>query len=376
MKKIVCLVFCFVLFTLPVWAAEEADFEEQLKVSGAQELPEMLPDGAQSLLDQAGVGDMGTEMLSGFTVDSALSAILRQAERESAGPLRTFGIVLGILLFTMLVDATKDSLSGNALKGTYSAVSALAVMTAVALPVAACIDRAGTIIEGAFVFMSAFIPVYAGAVIAAGQPLTGASYSAVMFGISELISGGAGMVAIPVVKSTLALSAVSALSARVKLSGLVDTIHKLVKWALAFLMTVFAGVLGLNGALSGAGDTVTLKSTRFVIGNFVPVVGGALSDAYSSVLGCLKLLKTSVGAFGMLAAFATFLPVILEAVLWLLCLHVCAGIGGMFGNKTVESVMKGVCAVVEILLALLMCCLAVLIASTGMILLSGGGSAA
>ena len=194
-----------------------------------------------------------------------------------------------------------------------------------------------------------------------------------MFSVSEVISGGAGLVIVPVIKSTLALSLVSALSTKIKLTGIVTTLQKFIKWALAFCMTVFTGVLGLNSVIGSAGDSVAIKSTRFVIGNFVPVVGGALSDAYSSVLGCIKLLKASVGAFGIIAAFCTFLPVLLETILWLLCLHLCAAVGGIFDNSAVESMMKSVCAAMEILLALLLCCLTVLVVSTGILLASGGG---
>ena len=375
MKKAFCIVLFIVLFAVPVYASDALGMEEQLSASGAEALSGLLPDDANRLMDEAGVGEFGAEMLDGFTVESMLSAVVDQAAKESATPLRSLGIVLGILLFTMLLDSTKDTFSGASLRGTYNAVAALAMMTAIVLPVVACIDRAAAVIEGAFVFTTAFVPVYAGVAIASGQVITGASYNAVMFSISEIISGGAGSLMIPVVKSSLALSLVSAITTKIKLAEIVNIIHKTIRWALTFCMTIFVGVLGLSTAVSGAGDSVAVKSTRFVLGSFVPVVGGALSDAYSSVLGYVRVLKASVGAFGIIAALCAFLPVILEAVLWLLCLNLCSAVGGIFENKAVESLMKAVCSAMQILLALLLCCLTILIVSTGILLASGGGSA-
>jgi len=378
MKKLIRIVILLLLwiyiFAVPVSATESSDFLEQVKSSGAEALPEQLPEGTGEILADMGVGDFGENILDEFTVDSVLDTVTKEMVKESAAPLRSLGTLLGMILFTALVASTKDTLAGKPLHTTYNAVTILAILTAIVLPVIACIDRAAGVIEGAFVFMSAFVPVYAGVAIASGQVITGATYNAVMFSVSEVISGGAGLVVVPVIKSTLALSLVSSLSTKIKLTGLVNIIHKSVKWALTFCMTVFTGVLALNSAVGSAGDSVAVKSTRFVIGNFVPVVGGAISDAYSSVLGCIKLLKSSVGAFGIIAAFSTFLPVLLETVLWLLCLHLCAAIGGIFDNRAVESMMKAVCAGMEILLALLLCCLTVLVVSTGILLASGGGS--
>ena len=63
----------------------------------------------------------------------------------------------------------------------------------------------------------------------------------------------------------------------------------------------------------------------------VPVVGGALSDALGSVQSCVKLLKTSVGAYGIIIAVMTFLPLLIESISWLLVTKISQVVAGFLG---------------------------------------------
>lgn len=111
-----------------------------------------------------------------------------------------------------------------------------------------------------------------------------------------------------------------------------------------------------------------------MIGSFVPVVGGALEDAFGTVQSCVKLLKSGVGAFGLLAGAFIFLPVILECVLWILTLSACSAIGEIFALKEITTLLKATTKVLETMLAIILCSMTVLMISTVLILVIGGGS--
>ena len=48
-------------------------------------------------------------------------------------------------------------------------------------------------------------------------------------------------------------------------------------------------------------DVTTNKSVKFVVSSFVPIVGTALGEAFGTVHSCAKVLRSGVGAFGILA---------------------------------------------------------------------------
>ena len=73
--------------------------------------------------------------------------------------------------------------------------------------------------------------------------------------------------------------------------------YKAVKWVLSIVMTIFVSLLTIQNLIGVAADNAGTKAVKFAVSNFIPVVGGALSDAYTTVQSCVKVLKSGVGAF-------------------------------------------------------------------------------
>lgn len=136
-------------------------------------------------------------------------------------------------------------------------------------------------------------------------------------------------------------------------------------------MTVFVGLLTVKGLVSGAADTVTVRATKFMISSFVPVVGGALSDAYNSVFGCLGVVKNTVGVFGIIAIVVTFLPVVLELILMMAALWGSAAIGDIFGREKEVSILKAASSALTVMLGVILCYGMMIIVSITIMLMLG-----
>jgi len=50
------------------------------------------------------------------------------------------------------------------------------------------------------------------------------------------------------------------------------------------VLTLFVGVLSLEGTLSSSVDGITAKTTKAAVSNFIPIVGKILGDAVDTVL--------------------------------------------------------------------------------------------
>jgi stage III sporulation protein AE len=120
--------------------------------------------------------------------------------------------------------------------------------------------------------------------------------------------------------------------------------------------------------VSGSADGVTARAARFLIGSFVPVVGGALSETVSAARGCLRLIKTSVGAYGILAAAFVFLPVLLRVFCWYFVTGASAIAGDLLGAGTVASLMRSCSSALGILIAVVLCFALLIIVSTTVLL--------
>ena len=138
-------------------------------------------------------------------------------------------------------------------------------------------------------------------------------------------------------------------------------------------MSIFAALLTLQGIIATAGDTAGTKAVKLAISSFVPLVGSAISDAYQTVYSCMKLLKSGIGVFAVIGIALVFVPVIIDCVLWIMTINVCASISDIFGMKNQSILLRSCGKVIGTLLAILFSCVVVFIISTAIILMLASG---
>ena len=89
-----------------------------------------------------------------------------------------------------------------------------------------------------------------------------------------------------------------------------------VVWILGIVLTLFIGVVSVEGSLSSTVDGITAKTAKAAVSNFIPVVGKILGDAVDTVIGCSNILKNAVGIIGVIIIVGIcILPIIKLAVL-------------------------------------------------------------
>lgn len=69
-------------------------------------------------------------------------------------------------------------------------------------------------------------------------------------------------------------------------------------------MTIFLGVVSVQGTTAAAADGLTLRAAKFIAGNFVPVVGRMFTDATDTVMSASLLLKNTIGMSGLVILLA------------------------------------------------------------------------
>ena len=123
-------------------------------------------------------------------------------------------------------------------------------------------------------------------------------------------------VIIPIVLAATVLGIVSQLSDKVQIDKIAKFFKSSVGWILGVVLTIFVGVLSLEGTLGSTVDGLTAKTTKAAVSNFIPVVGKVLGDAVDTVLGCANILKNAVGILGVIIIIGIcILPIIKLATL-------------------------------------------------------------
>lgn len=115
----------------------------------------------------------------------------------------------------------------------------------------------------------------------------------------------------PLIMLNFALSITDNITEQEKFKRISTLIMKFTKWVLIFLITLFTAILSAQNILSHSFDSVALKGTKFLVANFIPVIGGAISDGAESIGSSLVLIKNATGIAGIIGVLViAFSPVI------------------------------------------------------------------
>ena len=115
----------------------------------------------------------------------------------------------------------------------------------------------------------------------------------------------------PLIFLTAVLAIANNISDHFKISRLTDFFKQVTKVGIGLVLTLFVGVITVEGAAGAVVDGVTLRTAKYMTGAFVPVAGSMFADALDAVIGGSLLLKNAVGLTGVLVLGAIVLfPVI------------------------------------------------------------------
>ncbi|MFA9380839.1 MAG: stage III sporulation protein AE [Acetanaerobacterium sp.] len=381
LKRISVMLVIAFLLAVPV-CAEESDYEsvlpdgmleEQIDASGADELWSILPDRTREYLASIGIEDVSIGAILSLEPGEFFGLIGVMLRDTISKPQIIFFSVLGIILLCSLIDGFKEGFLQKSLGGVFSTVAVLCIAGAVITPVMNCIQKAARAVYDCSNFMLAFVPVLSGVMAVSGQPGTASAYNLLLFGAAEITAQVASSTVVPLLGIYLAFCIVSSVTPQINLSGAAQLVKSCASWVLGFIITVFVALLSVQTMVTSGVDNVAVRAGKFIIGSFIPVVGGALADAMTSVGGCLMLLKSVIGVFGIIAAAVIFLPILLEALVWMITLKAAAAVSDIFELKQVSEVLKGCATAITLLVTVIICFAVLMIVSTTVVLVISTG---
>ncbi len=319
MKKLLIawfIFFCIFASDAPA-AAEEQDTAERVLEEYAQTYGAELQEGIgqlqgeelDKLIPDFNVEELLREIMSGRT-DFSVSGIVQWLflllwkEVFAVGKLMVF-----VLALSMLSAYLNNLHSGAGSEGVtqISYFACYALIAGIAAAAFYEVVRYGQMsVENMSLFMRVLVPLVISALVSGGAILSASVFEPTLLAVIEITLTLIKNVFIPMVLLSTAVSIVNGLSDKFNADKLVQLFNKFVKWGLSALLMIFVGVAGVQSLSSATADGLSVKVTKFAASNFIPVVGGILSDSVETVVNCSVVLKNAVGVTGaiVLAAIA------------------------------------------------------------------------
>ena len=144
-------------------------------------------------------------------------------------------------------------------------------------------------------------------------------------------------VVMPIFIFTFVLNIIGHLSNNVKLDKFNSFLNSLFKWIIGVTFTIFFAIISIQGISAGAFDSVSLRTAKFTISSYVPVMGGYLSQGMDLILASGVLIKNSIGLVGILLIISSILSPILEIIIFSLMLKAVSAILQPLNNGRITN---------------------------------------
>lgn len=346
-------------------------YEKLLEESGALELEYEIPDESKVLLSDNDISVSDTDALLELSIFDFIGSIFTTIKTSLTKPTAILMTSIGIILLCALLNSVKSGFRNSSYEKAFSVVSVICIAGTIIMPIADIITRASGVIKQVSNFMLSFVPVYVGIISATGKPISAVTYQLSLVSVVQIISRIASTVLIPLLAIYLAFCLIGSTSSQINIGGISKGVKTVVTVTLGFLLTIFVGLLTIQGVVSNSADTLTLKTAKFAISTFLPVVGSAVSEALNTVQGCMGVIKSTVGGFSIIVIVASFLPSIITIILMQLALQISASIGDMLETDKISTLMRSASSVMSILLGIMVVFFVLLTVSIGIMLTLG-----
>ncbi|SHN78559.1 stage III sporulation protein AE [Desulfitobacterium chlororespirans] len=348
----VIIIFLFFFFigngTTPslVYGAEEmseptADLAAQVDLTEVRGFLEQIDRDVQESLPNFSLAKFFDDLRQGdinlhpVELGKTLLALLGKEVLESA-PL--IGKLLILAVLTAVLQQLQSAFSGEV--GKMAQILAYLVLMGIALATfQIAMNLASDSIQTMTGFMQTLLPVMMTMLVAMGNLTTAALFKPMVLGSLTFLATLIKTVALPLFFLAAVLKLFNHISSEFKLSRLAGLLEFTGKLSLGIILTVFIGVMAVQGVTGGVADGVVLRTAKYSA-DLIPVVGKFFKDAVELVVTSGLLLKNALGIVAIIALALICLGPVVKLVAMILVFKISSALIEPLGQKELADTLQ------------------------------------
>ena len=271
-----------------------------------------------------------------------LDALWQAAIRSFTRVVPTLAsIVLIALLFNLLFGLTQGFVNRHTNEIVYFVCYTAVLLLVVSLVVGA-VDSVRRLTDNLVALINAVSPPLVTLLAAVGGTSSSALLNPQLALFASLVANVVGKVVIPLFLVSVVFATVGNLSNNVKLDKLQSAVRYLIGCLLGVVFGLFTTYLSVAGIAGGMADTMSLRAARYVIGSYLPLVGGYVSQGFDLVTAGVMLIKNALGVFALLVVVSMVLTPLVQVLVLTVGLKLVAGLVEPIGDKRMAAFVGGV----------------------------------
>ncbi|MFH0347291.1 stage III sporulation protein AE [Bacillus vallismortis] len=234
-----------------------------------------------------------------FSPQEWLKALFSYLFHEVLANGKLLGTLILLTIFCVILQLLQNAFQKSTVsKVAYSIVYMVLIILALnSFHVA--INYATEAIQTMTSFILALIPLLLALLASSGGAVSAAFFHPVILFLMNTSGLLIQNIVMPLLFLSAILSIVSTMTEQYKVTQLANLLRNIAIGALAVFLTIFLGVISVQGASAAVTDGITLRTAKFITGNFIPVLGRMFTDATDTVISASLLLKNTVGILGV-----------------------------------------------------------------------------
>ncbi len=338
-------------------------YKEQYEASGADKLADYLDKNTKGYMRDIGVETPEFNGILDFSLKSIFDVLTDMVRMNLSSPLKGCLTACGAVIAVTTCSAFFPE--NEKMKSILNLICGCFVFISVFVPATEALRSGISALILCAGFEKMLIPVLAAVLTVSGNPMSAVSYQGAAFAAAQTVEAFAKDFALPLVMISGALGAVGSLLPTLRLTAVSDMLRKTVQTCVGLVAGLFSGFITLKKLIGASADGLTSKGIKLVTSTFVPVVGGALSEAYTTMSAGLSLLRSSVGVYGILAVAVICMPSVITLALWVTAMRISAMLSELLGNYQCAEMLKNISFMFSMLNVILIFSAAVFIISSG-----------
>lgn len=285
-----------------------------------------------------------TNVVNGnFTFDygNLFSFLLSLVGVSISDLLALLAVVIAIAVVYSILGALKGRSSSESVGKIIHFASVAAVIAVLGTTTVGMFDACKKTLDAIALLINILLPVMLTLMAAVGASASSAVFQPAVAVIASGLFNLLGMVLLPMLIAAFVFDVAGNLTTEVKLAKVSDFLGSAVKWLFGtgfFLMSAFLSVQGITASVF---DGMSVRSAKFSVGKFVPVIGGYLAEGVNLIVSGGIVVKNALGYTAIILLVATVLPVIVKIAVFSLCLKLAAAVVEPLGDKLTCNLLTG-----------------------------------
>ena len=321
------------------------------------------------------IGELFTSAISGnIDNENILKNIVHSLGGEVFDSITVLGSILVIIVIHSILRAISEGLENKGIAQIIYYVQYILIVTLIMTNFVQIIDIVKDSIQNLVNFMNLLIPILVTLMITTGSIASASLLQPILLFLITFMGNFITGIILPLILVSTSLGIVSNISNKIQINKLANFFKSGSIWILGIILTIFVGLVSIEGTLSSNVDGITAKTAKAAVSSFIPVVGKILGDAVDTVIGCSSILKNATGIVGIIILLGIAIVPIVKLVVLMALYYLASAICQPIADEKIIKLLDQMGDTFKILLGV-MCSISVMfiIGTTLVIKISNSG---